>query len=298
MAKFEDLVSDVYELFNGSDLSSSIEGFKEQVGKSVVSSFKKYGEPRQPKLYLSNLGKPLRQLWYDLKGFKGEPLSAATKFKFGYGDYLELLFMYLAEAAGHKVTDVQKRVEIDGVSGKIDGYIDGVLVDVKSCSSRSFDKFKQGKLLADDPFGYVDQLTGYKKALDETRAAFIAIDKVSGEICVYELPTVEYDLHKKISDVQRAINSEVEPLRCYPDKTPTKDDKSGNRILSVGCGYCSHKSHCWRDANNGEGLKVRFYSTGPKWFTSLVKEPNLRNNYNNNNKQGETFDSFPSKTSD
>lgn len=290
---FSTLIFDVYKLFDGADLSDTIEKFSKELGETLKEKFKRNGEERIPKLYLSNLGKPLRQLYYDLKGFKGEPLSAATKTKFLYGDLIEALFMYLASASGHEVTHQQKRVEIDGVSGKIDGYIDGVLVDVKSCSSRSFEKFKLGKLASDDPFGYVDQLTGYKKALGEQRAAFIAIDKVSGEICVYELPEIEYDLHKKIADVKQAISSTVEPPRCYPDKAPTKDDKSGNRILAVGCGYCAHRFHCWRDSNDGEGLKVRWYSTGPKHFTVLKKEPKLRNNYTK--EEGQTYDTFPTK---
>lgn len=273
---FETLIPDVQKLLDGHDLSKSVQQFSDKLGAMVVNRFQRHGEERLPKLYLSNVGKPLRQLWYDLNGFKGEPLTPETKFKFLYGDVIEELFLFLAVEAGHEVTDLQKRIEFDGVPGKIDAVIDGVLVDVKSCSTRSWEKFKNKTLFSDDPFGYVAQLTGYRDALKIQRAAFIAIDKTMGKICTLELDSgSDFDLSAKIGAVRKALDSKSEPARCYAPVPVSKNDKSGNLVLGTGCSYCGHKDFCWRDSNGGKGLQKFFYSSGPKWFVHVAKTPRL-----------------------
>lgn len=287
MTDFNTLIADVYGLLDGHDLSSTIHQFSKELGEAVQKRFKKHEEEREPKLYLSNVGKPLRQLWYELKGFKGEALSPETKMKFLTGDILELLFVYLAKEAGHTVEGLQKRVEYEGVPGKIDCIIDGVLCDIKSCSSRSFEKFKFKTLFNDDPFGYVAQLTGYKKALKIDQACFIAIDKVSGEICTLFLPEKDYDLSNTIRTIRTALGTDVEPARCYEPKPLSKKDQSGNLFLSVGCSYCAFKYHCWRDINEGNGLRTFYYSSGPKYAVLVKKEPRVYS--------GESKETFPIK---
>jgi hypothetical protein len=278
MAEFATLIQDVQKLLDGKDLSKTIGGFSDKLGAMVADRFLKHGEERLPRLSMSNIGKPLRQLWYEMNGYKGETLTPETKFKFLYGDLIEELFLFMAVEAGHDVQELQTQVEYDGIPGKIDATIDGVLIDVKSCSSRSFDKFKTGSLVTDDPFGYIAQLTGYKQALNIDRAAFVAIDKVSGSICTLDLPKKEYDVSKRIKQVREAVKSPVPPERCYEAKPVSKTDKTGNLILGTGCSYCAHKIECWKDVNDGQGLQLRYYSSGPKWFTRLVKEPKLKSN--------------------
>ena len=78
-------------------------------------------------------------------------------------------------------------MEIEGVKGHQDSLIDGVLVDCKSASGRSFEKFKNHNLIHDDPFGYVDQVSAYAQANGLDEAAFLAIDKSTGEICLSPL---------------------------------------------------------------------------------------------------------------
>lgn len=291
MKRFETLIEDVQKLFDGQDLSETIQQFSDRLGQSVRDRFIDYGVDREPTLRMSNLGKPLRQLWYDLKGYKGEPLSPETRLKFLYGAILEELFLYLAIQAGHTVERMQEKVEYDGVPGHIDAIIDGVLIDVKSCSTYSFAKFSSGSLLIDgnDPFGYVGQLSAYKEALKAERAAFIAIDKTVGKICSLELPaSISYPLSEKISATREVLQFAVPPARCYED---VPDNKSGNRKLAVGCSYCAHKSRCWEDSNEGQGLQVRYFSTGPRYFTKLVKEPRI----NKNSNEDDTFESFSVK---
>lgn len=251
-----------------------------KLGDTFVDRFNEYTKERKATLRLSNVGRPNRQLWYELHGYPFTPLSSTAKFKFLFGSILEELVLFLAMEAGHSVTDQQGTVELDGVTGHIDAVIDGeVLVDVKSCSTRSFEKFERGTLFSDDPFGYVGQLTGYTKAKGLKRAAFIAIDKTLGKICVLELPQEvmdKYNISKRITEVNSMLKSDTPPERCYEPKSISKTDKSGNLILSVGCSYCNWKEECWKDSNDGRGLQARHYSSGVKLFTKIVKEPRLK----------------------
>lgn len=274
------LPSDIHALLDGADLSSSIDRFSDDVAKMMLGRFSE--EKRPGTLRMSNIGRPSRQLWYELNaerlGIKGEVLSGGTKFKFLYGHLLESLVLYLAEAAGHKVERLQEEIEVDGILGHIDAVIDGILVDVKSCSSFSFNKFKYGKVFEDDPFGYCHQLSGYAQALD-LPAAWVAIDKVTGELVILELPKEKirsYDVKSRIKEVRLAVGMADEPARCYED---VPHNKSGNRKLSIGCSYCAFKEPCWKDSNDGRGLQVYSYSTGNVYLTSVVKEPKVKQDW-------------------
>lgn len=280
----DDLPADIYKLLDGADLSEAIEKFKDDIGSMLVGRFKEYSEERQPSLRMSNIGKPLRQLWYELKGYKGEELSSEAKFKFLYGHLIETLVLFLAEASGHKVERLQEEVEVDGVLGHIDAVVDGVLIDVKSCSSRSFEKFQSGSLFEDDPFGYIGQLSGYAHALG-LEAGYLAVDKVLGKICLLKLPKeqIEWnDPRARIKVVREALDKNDPPTRCYQ---PVAHQKSGNMKLGVGCSYCAYKSECWKDSNGGQGLRLVPYANGPVWLTHVEKEPRLKFNDNNNSEE-------------
>lgn len=223
---------------------------------------------------MSNIGRPLRQLWYELNNTPGEKIEGKTLLKFAYGDLIEALVIALSEAAGYEISNLQEEIEVDGIKGHIDLVLNGVLVDVKSCSSYSFQKFKDASLLEanNDPFGYVAQLAGYAHAL-ELPAAWIAVDKVSGEVTVLELPQRrinEYDIRQRIEVARSATSSDTPPERCYQDEP---DGKSGNRKLSIGCSYCAWKTECWKDSNNGAGLRVFAYSDKPRFLTNVQREP-------------------------
>lgn len=292
MANFDTLVQDIESLFNGVDLSERIHHLTDRLNSTFISRFLEYSEERKPALRLSNVGRPFRQLYYEMKGYKGEPLSPQTKFKFLYGSLLEELVLFLAKEAGHEVTREQEECEVDGVKGHIDGFVDGVLIDAKSCSTRSFEKFEKGTVLTDDPFGYIAQLSGYAQALKAERAAFLPIDKVVGKIITFELTQDvrdKYDISKRIADQRKSLASDILPPRCYEPKPISKTDKSGNLVLAIGCSYCGHRIHCWSDSNEGQGLQTRFYSSGPKHFVKIVKEPRLKSNTE------EFYEPFPTK---
>lgn len=222
-------------------------------------------------LRFSSLGKQDRQLWYAANmPEKAEKLTGKMKFKFLYGDVIEILLLFLAKESGHEVSHEQYEVECDGVRGHMDAVIDGVPVDCKSASPYSYGKFKDGTFVFDDPFGYVKQLSGYAHALRRTeRAGFLVADKVHGDICFAELDEYAIDGNPpapRISELRTIIKSPEPPPRCYDD---IPEGKSGNRKLSVGCSYCPYKDECWPD------LRKFMYSRGPVWLTTVKKEPRV-----------------------
>lgn len=193
--------------------------------------------------------------------------------KFLFGDILECLLLFLAEEAGHTVTQKQAEVNVNGVLGHIDAVIDGVVVDVKSASTYSFKKFKDGSLETNDPFGYYEQLAGYSKGLDDIPGAFLAIDKTLGHITLLSVSTeqlVPLDINGRVQHLKEMLGSDQLPGRCYEDEAM---GEGGNRKLGVNCSYCPFKQECWKDSNGGLGLRSFIYSTGPVYLTTVVKEP-------------------------
>lgn len=290
--QIDSLVPDIQALFNGHTIDELVaDKFGAGLSDLLQKRFKEYGEDKDGSLRLSSVGRPLRQLWYESRKAPKELLDAEAKVKFLYGDIIETLFILLAERAGHAVTDLQKEIEVDGVPGHIDCLIDGVLVDVKSASTFSYNKFVNGELYKDDPFGYVGQLAGYKDAIGVERAGWLVIDKTHGKFQFVPLKA-DYNIRERIKTVRSGLQSDSEPDFCYDEIAVGKDDKSGNRILPVGCSYCGFKFHCRRDSNDGQGLQIRFYSTGPKFFTKIVKEPRLKST---STKPSSTYTEFPIK---
>lgn len=273
----DSLPEDVYSLLQGKQLvdESVFDEYGQELSGVLLKSFKKEDSRT---LRMSNIGRPNRQLYYEMTGVPSEPIEGKALFKFAYGHVLESLVICLAKAAGHQVERQQEEVNVDGILGHIDGVVNGVLVDVKSCSPFSFNKFVDGSLLEEgnDPFGYVGQLAGYAHALNLS-AAWIAIDKVSGGICVLKLPQERidaYDVRGRIAEVRQVTSGRNEPEQCYPDEA---DGKSGNRKLGVGCSYCAYKFHCWRECNDGQGLRTYYYANGPRYLTVVRKEPRVNN---------------------
>lgn len=222
-------------------------------------------------LRFSALGKQDRQLWYEEHEADGkEDLRPQTYLKFLYGHVIEELLLFLCKEAGHNVEREQEEVEVDGVKGHIDAVIDGVVVDVKSASPFGYKKFKDGSLLDNDPFGYIQQISGYSNVLTPGKApAFLAFDKVSGDICVsYVSASITKDFHPepRIKHLREVLSMEEPPPRCYEDQP---DGQSGNRKLGAGCSSCSFRNKCW------PGLRAFVYSTGPRYLTEVKVLPKV-----------------------
>ena len=135
------LVSDIYSLVStkevaeGVDIESCIELFGENVKDLMRKEFTEVRDDSR-KLRMSNIGRDERFLWNVYNDVdKGEDLTPNTYVKFLYGHLIEELLLFLTRAAGHKVTDEQKKCEVNGIKGSMDCRIDGIVTDVKSTST-------------------------------------------------------------------------------------------------------------------------------------------------------------------
>ena len=252
----------------------------EAMGKSIADTAnKRFSKPQEPRGYLSlsSIGTPCkRKLWYKINkpGF-GEPLDAKMLLKFFYGDMIEELILAMVEASGHTLAGSQDRLNVHGIRGHRDAVIDGMTIDVKSCSPFAFKKFKEGDLRGNDPFGYISQLSSYVYAAkddplvtDKNRGAFLAIDKVNGEICldVYdfteELKTKEQEMLAAKDLVAGDIPTErISPVPASKSSPNTKLDKS--------CQFCEYKKACWPN------LKMYQYSYGIEYLVHVEKPPKV-----------------------
>lgn len=274
MADLKTLPDDIYKLFDPDvdhiPEDANLDEFAETLREVMRTRLRRYIKPASP-LRFSALGKPDRQVWYDAHddGTK-EALTPKTYLKFLYGDIIEAMLLFLAKEAGHSVEQQQAEVSVDGVKGHIDAIIDGVVVDVKSASPYGYKKFETDTVTQDDPFGYVAQLSGYADILTpKDDAAWLAADKVAGDICISPLPKQVIKHHTagpRIDHLRKIIENEQPPTRCYED---TPDGKSGNRKLTTPCGYCGWKKRCW------PGLRGFAYSGGPRYLTVVAKTPDV-----------------------
>ena len=265
------LVEDIYSLLDPSaDHVVSEENLEKaaQDFKDVLRASTRLREDPVDPLRFSSLGKQDRQIWHQSRGTEGEDMTPNTYLKFLYGHIIENMLLFLAKEAGHTVTDEQREIEVDGVLGHIDAIIDGVVVDVKSASPFGYQKFVNGNVITDDPFGYIKQLSGYSNVLTPDQApAFIAMDKVSGNVTVMNVSTSITSDHKpepRIAHLRDVIASDTPPPICYE---PVPDGKSGNMKLDTGCSYCKYKKSCFPNA------RKFIYSNGPRYLTTVARMP-------------------------
>ena len=279
--KLDTLVPDIYSHLEKLSDGTPLPLTEEEIDKTLVGmreALVSWATPRERDtnftVRMSNVGKPSRQLWYEKRDPKGRGgIDGATQIKFLYGHLLEEVVLMLVRMAGHKVTDEQKEVTVDGIVGHMDCKINGEVVDVKTASRFAFNKFKEGRLAQDDPFGYLGQLAGYEAAEGTDNGGFLVLNKESGELCMY----VPDDLDKpnikaSISKLLPALELGTPPELCY---TPIPDGKKGNMKLAKGCNWCKYKYECYKDSNDGEGLRTFKYSNGLTHLTEVVVEPKV-----------------------
>jgi hypothetical protein len=271
----EDIYNKIDEL-NDKPLDIS-EDLIESFGESMKEALRSWSEPQKNegfRLRMSNIGKPMRQLWFD-KNSKNitNRIPASTFIKFLYGHLLEELVLLLAQMSGHEVTDQQKEIEVSGIKGHMDCKIDGEVVDIKSASGFSFSKFSKGLLSDEDPFGYLAQLAAYEHAEGTNNGGFLAINKETGELAFYQPEELDKpNVKLRIKELKHKLELVNPPELCYD---PIPEGKSGNMRIAKNCVYCPHKFECHKDSNDGEGLRVFKYSKGPMYFTKVVKKPKV-----------------------
>ena len=280
--KLDTLVSDIYSkiesLSNGKELEFSEEDL-ETFGRDMADALRHWSIPQErtkDNLRMSNIGKPLRRLWFDAKTTeqKKEIHPAPLQIKFLYGHLLEVLLLFFVRMAGHTVSSEQKEVSVDGIKGHMDCVIDGEVVDVKTASGYAFKKFKEGTLGDDDAFGYLGQLSGYEKANKTSQGGFLVMNKETGELTMFVPDDLDKpNINEKIKDVRNSLAVDTPPEFCY---NPVPEGTSGNMKLARGCTWCPHKIECYKEANEGNGLRAFDYAKGVVYLTKVSKEPNVK----------------------
>tara|TARA_R100000541_G_scaffold14734_1_gene24147 strand:- start:1016 stop:1873 length:858 start_codon:yes stop_codon:yes gene_type:complete len=279
--KLDTLVPDIYKHLEGLSDGTPLPLTEEEIDKTLVGmreALVSWATPRERDtnftVRMSNVGKPSRQLWYEKRDPKGRGgIDGATQIKFLYGHLLEEVVLMLVRMAGHTVTDEQKEVTVDGIVGHMDCKINGEVVDVKTASRFAFNKFKDGRLVEDDPFGYLGQLAGYEAAEGTDNGGFLVLNKESGELCMYVPDDMDKpNIRTSISKLLPALELGTPPELCY---NPIPDGKKGNMKLPKGCSWCKYKYECYKDSNDGEGLRTFKYSNGLTHLTEVVVEPKV-----------------------
>lgn len=276
------LVDDIYKtlepLCDGESIDIS-DDLIDELSENIKSVFKQWKNvPERNKnftLRMSNVGRPSRQLWYESKtgASGGGNIQPSTFIKFMYGHILEEVLLFLVKIAGHDVSDCQKEVKVKGISGHMDCKIDGEVVDIKTASGRAFQKFSNGTLPEDDPFGYIAQLSGYEEAEGTSNGGFLVINKETGELSFFQPEELDkINIGSRIDSLLSSLSSDTPPDRCY---APTPDGKSGNMKLNKGCTYCAYKFDCYSDSNDGKGLRVFDYAKGPVYMTEVKSLPRV-----------------------
>jgi len=275
------LVQDIYDkldtLTEGKSLNVSEEtadAFGEAMKKALLHWSAEHPVDK-PTLRMSNVGKPNRQLWYDMKSEnKKNNFTAPVQLRFLYGHILEEVVLFLARLAGHEVTDEQKEIKVSGIKGHMDCKIDGEVIDIKTASGFAFKKFKDGTLPDDDPFGYMAQIAGYEEAEGTQHGGFLTLNKESGELALFRPQELDKpNIKQRIKTLKAQIKKDTPPELCY---NPVPDGKSGNMKIARGCTWCRHKFVCHSDSNDGEGLRVFKYSKKLEYLTNVVKLPRVR----------------------
>ena len=279
--KLNTLVPDIYSHLEKLSDGTPLPLTEEEIDKTLVGmreALVSWSTPRERDtnftVRMSNVGKPSRQLWYEKRDPKGRGgIDGATQIKFLYGHLLEEVVLMLVRMAGHTVTDEQKEVTVDGIVGHMDCKINGEVVDVKTASRFAFNKFKEGRLAQDDPFGYLGQLAGYEAAESTENGGFLVLNKESGELCMYVPDDMDKpNIQSAISELLPALELDTPPELCY---TPVPDGKKGNMKLAKGCNWCKYKYDCYKDSNDGAGLRTFRYSNGLTHLTNVVVEPKV-----------------------
>lgn len=276
MKDISTLIEDIHQLFLSEETKISEEGAHE-FGLSLARIVKNRLEAKRgdPYLRFSNIGSQCdRELHYKInQPDLAEKLPPEVHIKFMFGDILEAMLLFLAREAGHSVEGQQDEMSLYGLKGSRDAVIDGHLVDVKSASTFSFQKFQNGLSEKDDSFGYIPQLGAYLEASqndplvkNKDTAYFFVIDKTLGHICLSPLKRRDINWKLFIERKRMMLETASLPHRAF---MPVPDGKSGNEKLHTKCSYCSFKTDCYPKA------RVFAYSDGPRFLTTVARLPNV-----------------------
>jgi len=72
--------------------------------------------------------------------------------------------------------------------------------------------------------------------------------------------------------IKEALAKDTQPERCYK---PIPMGEKGNLVLGTECCYCPFNKECWKDANDGKGIRTFKYWKKPELFVKIVELPRV-----------------------
>lgn len=230
-----------------------LEKFGKETQETLIKQFER--RPKEFTLRMSNIGQPL----CILKMEQQYGSNSSETLRFLLGDLYEASILFLLHASGIKVLAEQKQVILadTGLKGTLDVILDlgegPEVYDIKSASEYSFKtktNLSMEDFIAQDTFGYFNQLLAYAASENIKAGGFIFGNKSSGEIKVFAFPKEQDELKERaLKDIKKKIASfkNNDPFkRDFDDIAETFRKKpTGNRILGITCGFCDHKFRCW-----------------------------------------------------
>lgn len=275
MTSIHTLVSDIYAQLNKRGGWFNEQMAAEFAGETARRMQEQFQDRAHRGLRLSKMKECCpRQLWYSVHHPElEEPVPPWAMNKFCYGHMIEAWAIALVKAAGHRVEGEQDELIVDGVRGHRDCVIDGCIVDVKSCNSRTFAKFKNTNVPLVDDFGWMDQLDGYMEGSSQDPLVtnhhvcyILAIDKELGHVVLYPHEFRPGNIPTRIREAQRIVSRTVPP-ECTCE---TRDaGKSGNVELGLVAKYNPYKWSCF------PRLRAFLYSDGVHYLTRVDREPDV-----------------------
>lgn len=209
---------------------------------------------------LSAIGKCVRSLWYQHKGYERLKLPARSLKVFKFGDMIEEMVIDLMREAGIHIVNTgedQLEVKLNTPMGDLLGHPDGIvygesgtpfLLEIKSCSdiawrwSPGWNKLKE--VPEEDP--YYSQIQAYLwsediQAMGIDACLLVIVCKNTCHMKQFIVDR-EKDGHDFIMDQAKSIAHENMPVRPY---LPVPDKKKNRDVLKYPCTYCGHVRHCY-----------------------------------------------------
>jgi hypothetical protein len=212
----ETLISGESELCAATSLKFSVD-----MARTVAKYFhRESGDP----IRMSSLGKPIVHLAYSLVKPKPETFTPADMWVLSMGDYAEALIKELMHLNNFEFTHDQYEVELGKLHGHIDGVVDGETVfDIKAMSTTYWKSFTAKP---DNVRGYLTQLSLYQYALQLPKAAFLCLNKVTGQLKVVKLPTAVMQAHVREAHTKlqtlKHIQNESDLIALVKPEPPRK----------------------------------------------------------------------------
>jgi hypothetical protein len=236
------------------------------------------------RLRMSNLGRPICQLWHD-KNNSQEKSPKPTSFILNMmiGDIVEAVFKGVLRQAGITFEDNARVKLFEGteyeVSGEYDMVLDGKVDDIKSASPYSYDNkfYNYETLAANDDFGYVAQLVGYSTAAEKDLGGWWVINKANGNFKYVPADMTDDQVEQKLDDIKATmdyINNDEPFKRCFDAVPETyRNKESGNMVLCKTCSWCDYKNSCWPNLQQLPSRVYRGKKTPPLVeYVSVVDE--------------------------